>query len=174
MRKEILKRFAAGTCSVCMLYAFSYSAVEALTSEAAGSAPAVVASATPSATATPAPTQDSASASSDNYPTCDQTYSGKHGRGYSWSGEAIAPSDSTSGQQISAADSASSQTDSSQTITSGSDATGSSPPTLNQYLSALRCGGCRRNCLLINPRCMNGRSKAETATTEYYDLYGDQ
>ena len=46
------------------------------------------------------------------------------------------------------------------------------PPSLNQFLSALRCGGCGHNCSLLNPRCMRGRSKAERAQTEYAQTYG--
>ena len=39
-------------------------------------------------------------------------------------------------------------------------------PTLQQFLSMLRCGGCHRNCILLSPRCMKGRSKAENATPD--------
>ncbi|MBQ3704544.1 MAG: hypothetical protein II885_17600 [Oscillospiraceae bacterium] len=46
------------------------------------------------------------------------------------------------------------------------------PPTLSQFLSSLRCGGCRHNCSLFNPRCMKGRSKAQKAQTEYVQTYG--
>ena len=45
-------------------------------------------------------------------------------------------------------------------------------PTLQQFLSMLRCGGCHRNCILLSPRCMKGRSKAENATIEYQQTYG--
>ena len=45
-------------------------------------------------------------------------------------------------------------------------------PSLDEYLSKLRCGGCRRNCSLASPRCMNGRRKASSAESEYYSLYG--
>ena len=45
-------------------------------------------------------------------------------------------------------------------------------PTLSQFLSTMICGGCRHNCSLISPRCMKGRSKAESATVEYYETYG--
>lgn len=190
MRKDVLKRFAAGTCSVCMLYALSYSAVEALAGGAAESAPAVVATATSTAAATPAPTSSAQCAAESGFPTYNDGYSGRHGRGRSswWSGETVLPNESaydaesadSSGQTITSGSGSGTQvtdsnspTNSSQTITSGDDTTGSSPPTLNQYLSALRCSGCRRNCLLINPRCMNGRSKAETATTAYYEQYSD-
>lgn len=45
-------------------------------------------------------------------------------------------------------------------------------PTLEDYLSKLHCGRCGRNCYLSNPRCRTGRSKAESATVEYYAEYG--
>ena len=45
-------------------------------------------------------------------------------------------------------------------------------PTLEQFLRSMTCGGCRHNCLLVNPRCMKGRAKAESATVEYYETYG--
>lgn len=47
-----------------------------------------------------------------------------------------------------------------------------SVPTLDDYLRKLRCGGCGRNCSLINPRCMRGARKESQAETEYYELYG--
>ena len=49
---------------------------------------------------------------------------------------------------------------------------GGAVPTLSQFLSRLTCGGCRHRCLLVNPRCMKGRAKAESATVEYYEIYG--
>ena len=45
-------------------------------------------------------------------------------------------------------------------------------PTLEQFLRSMTCGGCRHNCLLVNPRCMKGRAKAESATVEWYETYG--
>lgn len=45
-------------------------------------------------------------------------------------------------------------------------------PSLNEYLQGLRCNGCRHNCSLANPRCMNGARKASQAESEYYSLYG--
>ena len=51
--------------------------------------------------------------------------------------------------------------------------TGGDVPTLSQFLSQLTCGGCRHRCLLINPRCMKGRAKAESATVQYYETYGE-
>ena len=49
---------------------------------------------------------------------------------------------------------------------------GGDVPTLSQYLSTMICGGCRHNCPLISPRCMKGCAKAESATVEYYEIYG--
>ena len=46
------------------------------------------------------------------------------------------------------------------------------PPTLNEFLSAFRCGGCRHNCSLLNPRCMKGRTKKQNATAQYQATYG--
>lgn len=49
---------------------------------------------------------------------------------------------------------------------------GGDAPSLTEFLSTMICGGCRHNCSLVNPRCMKGRSKAESATVEYYETYG--
>ena len=46
------------------------------------------------------------------------------------------------------------------------------PPSLNEFLSAFRCGGCRHNCSLLNPRCMKGRTKKQNATIQYQETYG--
>lgn len=45
-------------------------------------------------------------------------------------------------------------------------------PSLDEYLKKLRCSGCRHNCSLASPRCMNGRRKASNAESEYYSIYG--
>ncbi|MCI7814020.1 MAG: hypothetical protein MR543_10160 [Robinsoniella sp.] len=44
-------------------------------------------------------------------------------------------------------------------------------PSLEEYLSKLRCGGCGRNCTLLNPRCHNGNRKAVAAQEQYYATY---
>ena len=49
---------------------------------------------------------------------------------------------------------------------------GGDVPSLSEFLSLMICGGCRHNCSLVSPRCMKGRSKAESATVEYYEIYG--
>ncbi len=45
-------------------------------------------------------------------------------------------------------------------------------PSLEEFLKSLRCSGCRHNCTLFSPRCMNGARKASQAQTQYYELYG--
>jgi len=49
---------------------------------------------------------------------------------------------------------------------------GGDVPSLTEFLSTMICGGCRHRCSLLSPRCMKGRSKAESATVEYYEIYG--
>ena len=44
-------------------------------------------------------------------------------------------------------------------------------PTLEEFLRGLRCSGCRHNCTLFSPRCMNGARKASQAESQYYRLY---
>lgn len=46
-------------------------------------------------------------------------------------------------------------------------------PTLTEYLSKLRCTGCGKRCVLINPHCEKGEQKAQTATAQYYATYQD-
>ena len=46
-------------------------------------------------------------------------------------------------------------------------------PTLEDYLRGLHCGGCGRNCFLLNPHCMRGARKESKAETAYYELYGE-
>ncbi len=45
-------------------------------------------------------------------------------------------------------------------------------PTLEEFLRGLRCSGCRHNCSLLSPRCMNGARKVSQAESEYYQTYG--
>ncbi len=46
-------------------------------------------------------------------------------------------------------------------------------PTLEEYLKNLHCGGCGRNCFLINPRCMRGARKESQAESAYFEQYGE-
>ncbi len=45
-------------------------------------------------------------------------------------------------------------------------------PTLEEYLKNLHCGGCGRNCFLLNPHCMRGARKESRAESAYYEQYG--
>ena len=45
-------------------------------------------------------------------------------------------------------------------------------PTLEDYLSKITCTGCGKHCSLLSPQCGKGRSRAETATQQYYEEYG--
>ena len=47
-------------------------------------------------------------------------------------------------------------------------------PTLEAYLSQLRCTGCGRGCILLNPRCRTGMAQASRAEAAYNLLYGSQ
>lgn len=44
---------------------------------------------------------------------------------------------------------------------------------LEEFLRGLRCSGCRHNCTLLSPRCMNGSRKASRAESQYYEIYGE-
>jgi len=44
-------------------------------------------------------------------------------------------------------------------------------PSLSEFMSQLRCGGCGKNCSLLNPRCGVGNQKAQQAEAEYYATY---
>lgn len=63
--------------------------------------------------------------------------------------------------------------DGSETEITSSDNTQPEPPTLEEYLSRLRCTGCSRRCILTNPHCSKGVAKAATAEIEYYEIYGE-
>lgn len=67
-------------------------------------------------------------------------------------------------------DSATDDIESEQSITSAEE-TLSTPPTLEEYLSGLRCTGCGRACFLLNPRCGKGQAQASRAAEEYNRLY---
>ena len=44
-------------------------------------------------------------------------------------------------------------------------------PSLEEFLRGLRCSGCRHNCSLLSPRCMNGARKASQAESQYNEMY---
>ena len=60
-----------------------------------------------------------------------------------------------------------------ETQITSSDNTQKKPPTLEEYLSRLRCTGCSKRCVLTNPHCSKEEAKAATAETKYYEIYGE-
>lgn len=80
-------------------------------------------------------------------------------------------SSSSSSQKIeetpSSSEAASSETSS---ITSSSSQSAEAP-SLNEYLGKLYCTGCGKHCSLLTPQCNKGVAQAESATTEYNELY---
>ena len=46
-------------------------------------------------------------------------------------------------------------------------------PTLEEYLKNLHCGGCGRNCFLLNPHCMRGARKEAQAESAYFQQYSE-
>ena len=195
MRGKVIYRIACGTCAVCITYSLvsqalkGYDPVQAAAAEWAVT-PAPVVSKT-AATPVPDPnaitipsayyggkngysngTQGSGSASSGRN-------SGRGGKGGKGRGRGNAENDNTDymqgyheseGERIVTitvtGDNQEDGTSVQQENTSGD------PPTLAQFLSAFRCGGCRHNCCLLNPRCMKGRSKMQNATVQYQQTYG--
>lgn len=49
----------------------------------------------------------------------------------------------------------------------------SPPPTLEEYLSKLKCTGCSRGCFLLNPGCRKGKAQASQAEKEYNRIYNN-
>lgn len=169
MRDKILKRFAAGTIGVCFTYALirmPFAAMnnpsELITADWKKPEPTAVVQATQPATAAPTvsptelflqyqaetaiPTEAPAEAPSEAVTEAPEE-------------EYIEDNGSDDGVEEEWQEEPEQQ--------SGGDV-----PSLSEFLSLMICGGCRHNCSLVSPRCMKGRSKAESATVEYYEIYG--
>ena len=166
MRDKIIKRFAAGTIGVCFAYALirqpfavmknpselmtadwnaaSQSALQPTTAYSVTTVPPTL----PTEIEDTDPPQDYAIEQPETEaitePLQEEIIEDKDSFGNE-SDEEIAPQQNESGGDV---------------------------PSLTQFLSTLICGGCRRNCSLVSPRCMKGRAKAESATVEYYETYG--
>ena len=179
MRTKILYRLAAGTCSVCLCYGLAVQtlngdlAAEALTPELSAWEEILDPDAAePSAGA--APERESISAEQPvSLPSEGRgKRRGMHGGGNRGQPtEAFVsdtPAENTEEEkQRVPEDTGDSENPSGQQTSSAGD-----PPTLSQFLSALRCGGCRHNCCLLSPQCMKGRSKQQSATVQYTQTYG--
>lgn len=101
--------------------------------------------------------------------------------GYNRNTEIVPDSFSTSGDEEQSGYSAAlSVRDQDSNVSASSDSTetlqqdkaGDTPPSLQEFLSALRCSGCRHNCSLLNPRCRKGKTKQQNATVQYQQTYG--
>ena len=183
MRGKVIYRIACGTCAVCITYSLisqAFRGGDAVQTAAAEWAvtPIPIMAAEP----TPTPTEST-------YPfTYSERYSGrKNGKnrgqrgssgsasgmgGYSGRGvwgvdhSQVTQQNEEEEKKTAANQEQENSTSTQQTQTSGD------PPTLAQFLSAMRCGGCRHNCCLLSPRCMKGKTKMQNATVQYQQTYG--
>ena len=182
MRGKVIYRIACGTCSVCMTYSLILQAIQ---SGDSAQAAAVEWAASPAAAV-----QTAHEVSSDPYAGLLSGYydaqqygntrgqkntrsnSGKGGKrvysGYdpSYGGQAADDGQTAQEEDKKNTETTSENNEQEQTGTSGD------PPTLAQFLSAMRCGGCRHNCCLLSPRCMKGKTKMQNATMQYQQTYG--
>ncbi len=171
MRDKIIKRFAAGTIGVCFAYALIRQPFavmndpsELITAEQSVTVPDTTQPTTLySVTTVPPtlpeeqPTQPATTAPATEVPATEPPAT-----------EALtAPV-----QEEVIEDGSSFEEEQEEEINPQENESGGDVPTLSQFLSNLICGGCRHNCPLIRPRCMEGRAKAESATVEYYEIYG--
>ena len=179
MRSNILTRLAAGTCGICFCYALAYQSLsgDAAAMESAAAVTELTETVTEPVTeaAVELPTQSSPAEEDAPY----SRGSGRHGKRRRWedsaeafSGEAV----SEQGDALEETEEDKKQSDRGEQEDGGNDSSQTTasgdPPTLSEFLSTLRCGGCRHGCSLLNPRCMKGRSKAESATVTYQETYG--
>ena len=202
MRGKVIYRIACGTCSVCITYGLIMQAVQGenvdrTAAEWAVPPAAVAAEAMPEPTTVP--TAEPVSIPFTEYGTENgQEYGGGRGRKNrgQWSEESggfggrggrgkhgsEGYGDYGNDQEVNYAqsfseqkqetESASAQEEQDTGSTVQENRTADNPPSLNEFLSAFRCGGCRHNCSLLNPRCMKGRTKKQNATIQYQETYG--
>lgn len=180
MGRKMIGRMAAGVCSICICYGL---AVQAFQGKPTAAEQAVDTAVVEQAAAPAEETPDTLSPEEGGAVQYDYDVPRRHGgRGkrHGWHEDSDAQTpfgQSPSNQEPSGAEEDEEEKKKTQEQEDSSDSEQKSsasgdPPTLNQFLSALRCGGCGHNCSLLNPRCMKGRSKAERAQTEYAQTYG--
>ena len=194
MRGKVIYRIAAGTCGVCITYSLMMQAVhgESPSQSASGvwrvNPSAVTAQAASDSSRQAEYLTDSRQAPADPWYT-DYSYSdrkrgkqrgGKDRHGdmpdgydsvYGNSGAYDGQASPSAEREKQRAGISGDQNDQSSISAVQSNASGD-PPTLQQYLSLLRCSGCRHNCCLLSPRCMKGRTKQKNATAQYQTTYG--
>ena len=172
MRTKIIKRFMAGTVGVCFTYAlvrlpFSMISNPAQTMTEWTTSPATAAQTTVPATqpAATAPATQNTTQHAIPEPTTVIT------EPETTVPQTEAITDPVEPEEIITNDYSPENDDENVFVYEQNDTSGD-VPTLEQFLRNMTCGGCRHNCLLVNPRCMKGRAKAESATVEYYETYG--
>ncbi len=202
MRGKVISRFAAGTFSVCMIYSLvsqalntEGSAQETVTAWL--NTPAAVVE--PEETETvPKKTQEeqwffpqdgNSQDSRRGYPGSDFSeyqsfrggkHDGKGGRRHAgWGNESSESTGSNSpdtwygnAPSVQEEEPSVSRSQSDSTAVQQQETPSGDAPTLQQFLSMMRCSGCRHNCSLLSPRCMKGRSKAQNAVIQYQQTYG--
>ena len=188
MRSKIIGRFAAGTFGVCFAYALIRQPFAVMKDPSAirdweETAPTVIIETTlPVTTIPPITVPETLPAEpSEREDTVNEESTLPTEREFIES-QTAAPTETTNPSTADAADDDSdeddpdkqdaNEEDTDEEQTPKQESTGGDVPTLSQFLSQLTCGGCRHRCLLVNPRCMKGRAKAESATVEYYETYG--
>ena len=183
MRGKVIYRIACGTCAVCITYSLAIQALRSGdTIQAAAAEWAVTPIPVMAAEPTPTPTQNT-------YPfTYSEGYSDKKNgknRGQRRSSDSASDMGGYSGRGAWGMDNSQvtqqNEEEEKKTTVNQEQGNGAStqqtetsgdPPTLAQFLSAMRCGGCRHNCCLLSPRCMKGKTKMQNATMQYQQTYG--
>lgn len=198
MRGKVIYRIAAGTCSVCITYGL---VMQAIRGESPSQAAAEIWAVTPTAmTAQVQPAAvPQTEYPSDTWQMPDNGWysssrGGKRGRQQGgrgrngengWQGDGFdGYTDPDGGSSYDGSQAPGSTNEEKKRVgitepqdqqdseISSQSAVSGDPPTLQQYLSLLRCSGCRHNCCLLSPRCMKGRTKQKNATAQYQTTYG--
>ena len=186
MRSKIISRFAAGTFGVCFAYALIRQPFAVLKDPDAikdweETVSSVVIEATQPTLPLPSTTiPETLPAATLPETTAEQAAEPATGTAVTESPETTAEPQTTETAATEAAeeepedddDSDKEEAEEEEQAQSSGQESGGDVPTLSQFLSQLTCGGCRHRCLLVNPRCMKGRATAESATVEYYEIYG--
>lgn len=168
MKIKIIKQFGAAIAAVCILYgavATTYNSYEKVLA-AQVDTPAIVTKETTS------------EASAETTPSTGATTTAATTTTTSTPVTASTQTATSTATAEPAADISEPATTPKETLASVADTTdqtvaASTPsvPTLNEFLSQLRCGGCGKNCSLASPRCATGSRKAQQAEAQYDATY---
>lgn len=194
MSRKLIGRMAAGACSICICYGLAVQVLQGKPVEQSVNTAVVQEQLTSEEERPSTPSEGTGETPSTEEQKEPEYYydvphrhrhgHGRHGHHEGWTEDGQYPSDAAEQEPSGTAEQKPSDTEESEdkkkTEKKEKDSSGSQqktagsgdPPTLSQFLSALRCGGCGHNCSLLNPRCMRGRSKAEAAQAEYAQTYG--